>query len=41
MSDLYHARFITPSFPLAAEGEAPYFRREFTAYRRPERALPR
>jgi alpha-L-rhamnosidase len=41
MSTTYQARFIAPSFPLAPEGEAPYFRREFTVHRRPERALLR
>ncbi|UGQ12243.1 glycoside hydrolase family 78 protein [Yinghuangia sp. ASG 101] len=32
-------RFVTPSFALEPDGEAPYFRREFTVDTAPERAL--
>ncbi|MGC9496462.1 family 78 glycoside hydrolase catalytic domain [Streptomyces sp. WG7] len=41
MNDTSQATFITPSFPLSAEGEAPYLRREFSVDRLPERALLR
>lgn len=41
MNDTYQATFITPSFPLSPEGEAPYFRREFSVGRLPDRALLR
>ncbi|MEV7016010.1 family 78 glycoside hydrolase catalytic domain [Streptomyces sp. NPDC093991] len=41
MNDTYRATFITPSFPLSPEGEAPYLRREFSLDRLPERALLR
>ncbi|MEU9350636.1 family 78 glycoside hydrolase catalytic domain [Streptomyces griseoloalbus] len=41
MNDTYQASFVTPSFPLSPEGEAPCFRREFFLERRPERALLR
>ncbi|WP_106401509.1 alpha-L-rhamnosidase [Actinocorallia populi] len=38
MNEKYRAGFVAASFPRRPEGPAPYFRREFTVGRRPERA---